>query len=331
MRLKGAFAGRRNAAVGKAFYVRELRGQLLACKWPKKRGRPLHPTTLEQNERFTQANKMAQYAPASVQMAHRKLVEGTGLLPRDMMISSMMGRGWQFLVTTGRKRYPVAALQDLSDTLDILGALAGDIIGRGPELWQHVRPTDVGQVLTSQGPGVLPAFQAAAGGGGGWTELEDTTLTSSLSIGERMNVDIPGNAKQVQIDIYIPFHATGYRPVIQMNDVGASEYNISTLDWGIGPALTKFAVGSVSGIRFYRNANTPDTGMIWGHWNFFQPTDSDRMNAIGQTYSSTQLAGQMMGQWQNPSGVRVTKIGFQSQTGVGLQSGTRVIARAVLS
>lgn len=304
---------------------------MVACKWPKKRGRKLHPTTLEQMEKFKQANKMTQFVPAAIQVAHRKMVEGTNLLPRDLMISAMYGRGWQFIIAGQRRRYPVAARIDLSKTLDILGGLAGDVIARGPELWERVRPTDVGQVLTSQGPGNLPQYQAVPGGAGGWTELEDTTLASSLGINGRMEVAIPANAKQVQIDIYIPFHSTGYRPVIQMNGVTSSQYNISNLDWGIGPALAKFAVGSVTAIRFYRNANTPDAGMIWGHWDFFQPTDSQRMNAMGRLYSSTQMSGTAYGQWQNPSAVRVTTIGFSSQSGVGLQAGTRIIAKAVLS
>lgn len=329
MKLTGSYAGRRNAAVGKAFYVMERRGQMIACKWPVKRGRPLHPTTLEQNEKFKQANKMAQFAPAELQMAHRVMVEGTNLLPRDLMISAMMGRGFAFVVHNQQRRYPMAARQDLSNTLDILGALAGDVLGRGPELWERMRPTAPGQMLTSNLPGELPTWQSVGSQAGMWVQIDDTTLAVALAVGAAHSVVVPVPFKELEVQFQTETGQQNIQPVIRINNNVADTFQtqvnstvsggpLLTLSYTANKYFDVFDAGGVPALKNYAF-----TARI------AQFSATPQYSIMGTGYSNLREMSSFAGRWISNTGAPFATVQFLSVAGVGLQIGTRMQVRGI--
>jgi len=330
MRLSGPYKPTRGLAIGKAFYVRERRGRLYACKWPVKRPRVKHPTTLEQMEKFRQANWLCKYVPASIQMAHRTLVEGTPLLPRDMMIAAMYGRGFTWDIPGHRKRYPVAAVRDLSDNLDLLGGVPGDILARGLDRWQVSRPTNPGQQLISQLPGIPPVWTDPAGGIGVWQQLEDTTLSAGLGLNVYHEVPIPANAQELEFTFHTPAVVTGVMPALRLNADNGGNY--SWMQQGVKNPATAF-VQVQAGTTFIRLGST-QIGLMTARTSMrgriFQPAASTNVNYDCSMNSGGINMLKMQGAWVWSGTPKISALGFTSVSGVGLPIGTRIIVRAAI-
>lgn len=84
-------------AVKSAFLLYSQRGGLRITKWPRKRGTPKSPVVRAINARFASAIKTIKYVDASQWDAANKMVAGTGLYPRDVLMKAMTA-GWLELV-----------------------------------------------------------------------------------------------------------------------------------------------------------------------------------------------------------------------------------------
>lgn len=157
----------KNPTFQKGVTLQVKSGQLIAQKWPKKRGKPKSPVTREQNEWFRQANMLAKYAPGSDQWMAIEVAKGGPMYPRDLMMSAMAGRLYGKIIIDGEEYLPMAVREDVSSDLDFLaGKLVGTVIVRGPNLWQALIPSPAGLVMTSNGVGNVPSWQAVASGSG---------------------------------------------------------------------------------------------------------------------------------------------------------------------
>ncbi len=146
--------------------VDTVRGVLRVRKWPRKRGTPKSASQLWWIDWFRQANKLAKYIDAASMRRAIELTAGTGKYPRDIILQAMRGRLYVWQDQNGKVWYPMAAVQDISETLDVLAQTVGSVLARAGDRWRSLAPGIPGDVLTSQGPGVLPSYQPAAGGGG---------------------------------------------------------------------------------------------------------------------------------------------------------------------
>lgn len=164
-------------------YVR--RGQVIQQAWPPKQSASTLAKTADQREWFRQANKLAKYAAPSDMVLAREVTAGTPLMPRDILLAAMAGRLWSWRSDDGGVWYSMAAQQDVSQSLDALGQVEGDLLVRFADQWSVINPAfgslilrdtegyaelppgQVGQVLTSQGENLLPAWQDPGGGSGG--------------------------------------------------------------------------------------------------------------------------------------------------------------------
>lgn len=164
--LKGPYYGRRSPSLMKHLVVREWRGQIVLAAWPRKAKRPLHPKTVEANEKFRQAQILSKYLISQQQVLAREASEGTPLLPRDLLTAAMYGRLWAIDIVGEGTFYSNAMVSDVSQNLDIIGQTPGDTMARAAEGWEAVAGGETGQVLTSQGPDQKPTWAGAAGGGG---------------------------------------------------------------------------------------------------------------------------------------------------------------------
>ena len=118
--LQGKWIGQRGVSLKGALYVREFRGQLVICQWPKKKGRNLHPKTRVQMEWFKNANLLAKYLIPQQQIIAREASSDTPLLPRDLLIAAMAGRLWSITLEGGGTIYSEASRRDVSTNLDAL-------------------------------------------------------------------------------------------------------------------------------------------------------------------------------------------------------------------
>lgn len=175
-------------------YVRD--GQIVTARWPKKRGKSKSLKVRDAQEWFRQAQWATKYWPAQMQHQCAEAVKGTPLMPRDLMTMIMAGRAWWWVDEQGRKVYSVAALKDVSDSLDIISQVPGSMLYRSPTLWAVIPAGAPGQVLTSQGPDDVPLW-AAAGGGGAQTLLPPPgvdLLVSSANFGSPSIATVPAIA-----------------------------------------------------------------------------------------------------------------------------------------
>lgn len=70
----------------------------------------------------------------------------------------------------------------LSALLDaLMGSTEGDLLVRGSAAWEALAAGTSGNVLTSNGPGAVPSWQPASGGGGGGRMLFDLPTMPALS------------------------------------------------------------------------------------------------------------------------------------------------------
>jgi len=193
--LKGINRQPRGDSLSKGIMVDTVRGVLRVRKWPKKRGTPTSASQLYWIDWFRQANKLAKYVDAATARRAIELTAGSGMYPRDIILSSMRGRLYSWVDQNGKKWRSMAAIQDISDSLDILNQNIGSILVRTAERWNAIAPGLIGQSLVSAGPGVVPAFASPAGTavfGGGCL----LTLAANYSIPTNTQAPIPFTVEQ---------------------------------------------------------------------------------------------------------------------------------------
>lgn len=160
---KGGVHERRPSFRGTAYtYVRS--GVEVQAKWPRKRGKNLHPKTKAQMEFFRQVQWAFKFSSPTVQRSYTQAVAGTPLMPRDLFLMAVSGRMHVLVRQDGKKIFPMAGSQSISDSLDFVGQLTGQVLVRGPEHWDAAGPAPEGMVLTSMGPAAAPTWVDLAEG-----------------------------------------------------------------------------------------------------------------------------------------------------------------------
>lgn len=164
--LKKLTRGIRSESLRGAFMVDTVRGVLRIRKWPRKRGTPKSAKQLWWIDWFKQANYLAKYVDGAAAARAIEITAGSGKYPRDIIVSAMRGRLYSWIDQNGKKWHSMAAVQDISDSLDVLAQTVGDILVRATDRWRAPAAGAAGQVLTHQGAGAAPEWASAAGGGG---------------------------------------------------------------------------------------------------------------------------------------------------------------------
>lgn len=142
--------------------VDTVRGVLRVRAWPKKYGKARSALQQSWIDWFTQANRLAKYADGLSQARAIEMTKGSGMYPRDVLLKAMRGRLYFWSDTTGWKWYSMAAIGDISESLDVLAQTVGDVLTRAADRWRAVVPGNLGDVLTNAGPGNPAAWSAPA-------------------------------------------------------------------------------------------------------------------------------------------------------------------------
>lgn len=147
--------------------VDTVRGALRVRKWPKKYGKPRSALQAWWIDWFRQANLLAKYVDGMTAARAITLTKGTGLYPRDIILKAMRGRLYYWTDENGKKWFPMAAVQNITDTLDVLAQTVGSVLVRAVDRWRAPDPGNLNDVLTLQGTPPVPAWSPGAGGGAG--------------------------------------------------------------------------------------------------------------------------------------------------------------------
>lgn len=140
--------------------VDTVRGVLRIRKWPKKRGPPKSEAQKYWVDWFRQANYLAKYVDAATMRRAITITKGSGMYPRDVILKAMRGRLYSWVDQTGNRWHSMAAIQDISESLDVLAQQVGSVLVRAADRWRAATGGVVGHVLTYQGLSAAPAWQA---------------------------------------------------------------------------------------------------------------------------------------------------------------------------
>lgn len=179
--------------------VDTVRGVLRVRSWPKKPGPPKSAKQRFWIDWFTQANRLAKYVDAASAIRAIDLTAKSGLYPRDVLLAAMRGRLYHWADETGWKWYSMAAIGDISESLDVLAQNVGGVLVRALDRWRAPDPGDVGDVLTYQGDAAAPDWQPPAGGGGVFGGALVTSL-SDITFDRFIDTPIPFDAEQYDTD-----------------------------------------------------------------------------------------------------------------------------------
>lgn len=140
-------------------YVYPRKGQLVVAKWPRSRGGG-EPANKERRDNFGTANRLWRYTDEWIQTTLIEATAGTPYYPRDWFITSLYGR---FAALhdpeIGVTAYPMASKLDVSNSLDTIAQMTGDIVVRYSDAWGALHPGPAGTVLTSNGDSLAPSYK----------------------------------------------------------------------------------------------------------------------------------------------------------------------------
>lgn len=150
--------------------------------WPAPRGKGGTAQQKAQREWFRQASWAIKYMAPEMQRQVMEARQGLPLLPRDMLMMMLSGRLASVIGPTGRIIFPVAALKDVSESLDAINQLEGYILVRGKDFWQAMPFPTPGNVWWFQPP-VMADFTLASADSENLAILSDPVKGVSVDCG----------------------------------------------------------------------------------------------------------------------------------------------------
>lgn len=151
------FPGRGVSLKG-SFYTRRTKKGFTVVRWPRRQPTPATALQADRQKLIALAARVTAYMTPQEQAFARKVADATKLLPRDFLMLALFGRIGTFIGKDGKKRYSLAAMQDVSQILDALGQVKGDLLYRGVTWWDRLPIGDIGELLTV-GPDGLPIWE----------------------------------------------------------------------------------------------------------------------------------------------------------------------------
>lgn len=133
-------------------------------------------------------------------------VKNSPLLPRDVMTMMLYNRLYAFDLTDGRTFWPMPALFDISDALDVISNIPGHQLVRGDKFW-----------TSTPGPGPGPASK--------WTIAYDLVITSYQEYADFTNLQ-PFNEFMIYLQ-GVTASANRRRQFQLSTDNGTTFYNSS--------------------------------------------------------------------------------------------------------
>jgi hypothetical protein len=188
------FPGRGVSLKGQ-FYSYIVDGRLVVAKWPRRQPTARTAKEAENRKLLAKAARFTPYMSAGSQAFAAELAKVSKLLPRDFLMIALFNRIGYVVFRDGRKVFSMAAVTDVSNLLDALGQVPGDILVRGDTWWERLPVGAPGQVLTVQPDSKLAWEDASSGGGGSayWKApftLKPRTAAGTINPGNFIGIPI---------------------------------------------------------------------------------------------------------------------------------------------
>lgn len=236
-----------------------VRGVLRIRKWPKKRGRAKSESQRFWIDWFKQANLLAKYADAMSVARAKEITANTGMYPRDIMLAAMRGRLYTWVDQNGWRWYPVAAKQDISESLDVLAQTIGSILFRATDLWRSPLPGNAGEVMLNQGGGNLPIWSPAPGLGGVVTEDVPGSPIFPDNTQNTYTLDVSNYASTL-----VKFNSVGFA----LADRGAIRFSVdggASYQKGVNDYTDTFLLSASSGTANTTEIESSTVAALSGH------------------------------------------------------------------
>lgn len=192
-------------------------GQTRIRSWPRKRGAAKTQAQRDAQEKFRQSQIATRYISPTQMADMIDARRGTPILPRDILTSMLAGTLIAPILEDGRKLYPMAFRNVVSDSLDAISQTPGKTLIRGDVYWEEADPP------------TPPS-------GSSWTLRSLTTIT--VPTAQIVVTGLAGATDILCLGYAVTSSASGFRLVTLSVDNGATYYGAS------GDYLTLAAAGS---------------------------------------------------------------------------------------
>lgn len=172
----------RGVSIKGVFYTRKTRKGVAIVRWPRQRPTPATAGEADSRKLIALAARVTTYMTPQEQDFARQVSNVTKLLPRDFLMLALFQRIGTFVGRDGKKRYSVAAMQDVSELLDALGQIEGMILYRDGTWWTGLAIGEANQVLSVSDEG-LPAWIDLVQGSNGLEAFTMPPITPTLNTG----------------------------------------------------------------------------------------------------------------------------------------------------
>lgn len=218
----------RGASYRGRLMIDAFRGVMRVRKWPKKRGPPTSPLQAFWVDWFVQANRLAKYADGASMARAIQMTKGSGMYPRDVLLKAMRGRLYNWVDQDGWRWYSMAAIGDISESLDVLAQTIGSVLVRAVDRWRAPAAGNINDVLTYKGNLAPPVWQTP-GGGVSQGPIPGTPITADNTVSEYV-LDVTGLAVvEVQL-VALVFNAAD-RPNFRFSVDGGATFKSGAADY----------------------------------------------------------------------------------------------------
>jgi hypothetical protein len=151
------------------FVVDITRGVLRVRKWPKPPGKTRDPINDVWWQRLYALLQLYKVTHPRMLEDIKQALRHVQMYPRDYFVAAVTGNIYLLETEDGHTIYPLQAMIKVSQALDSIGQVRGDLLVRGEDWWIRLPLGSAGQVLMVDADTALPAWkdppQAAAGQG----------------------------------------------------------------------------------------------------------------------------------------------------------------------
>lgn len=288
-----------------------VNGQIRVRKWPKKRGKKLAAHTLEQNDWFRQAQWATKYWDPRLMQDIADAVSGTPLLPRDIATMIMAGRFASITIPGHGTIYPMAAINDVTQSLDVVAQQRGNMLVRGPDLWMPLAAGPDGWLLTSRGELMEPHYAPPPAAKNDFVLIESRTISAPTQNADFLNLGSYGEILMIATGLTAA--ASSQRYIFASTDNGATFFTSST-EYG---AISQ--VGAVTGAGSFGTAGSVGTAGYGMHFHLLN-NQAHGQNKIALNPSTSAMTRMFLANGLPINALRVT-----NSTTANLTGGTIIV------
>jgi len=221
-------------------------GSLYFSRWPRKQPTARTPAEAFNRETFYFSTQIVKIMDGYQLDFSRFLASQSQLAAQDFLYIALFGRIGHMVRRDGKVVYSMAAMQDVSKTLDAIWQLKGGILVRGETWWEGLAPGVAGQVLTMLSADDM-GWQTPSAPSGTllYAQPVFTSFLASTDAFATQGI-IYDTARDLTVASILAYMAPGagttYKPVVGLCSLAAGNYTLTSVS--TGSAVAGVGVGA---------------------------------------------------------------------------------------